>query len=81
MVYQNNVKRMICYVCVADIGNDLIAITSVKSLGLMGNIYFFFIGGMTNVMASMIVGMLNDLGLETLDDFHGIGRNYPITRL
>ncbi len=78
---QSNVKRMICYVCVADIGYNLIAITSVKPLGLMGNLFFFFVGGMTTALAFMTVGILNDMGLETLEDFSGIGRKYPATSL
>ncbi|MBO3803458.1 MAG: hypothetical protein JTT11_06235 [Candidatus Brockarchaeota archaeon] len=78
---QNNVKRMICYVCVADIGYNLAAITSVKPLGLLGNLYFFFVGGMTTALAFMVVGILNDLGFETIEDFSGIGRNYPTTSL
>ena len=31
---QQNVKRMISYVCIADIGYNLIAITSITSIGL-----------------------------------------------
>jgi len=78
---QTNVKRMISYVCVADIGYNLIAITSVTPLGLMGNLFFFFVGGMTTALAFMAVGILNALGLEKLNDFSGIGRKFPMTSL
>ncbi|RLI00833.1 hypothetical protein DRO38_05870 [Candidatus Bathyarchaeota archaeon] len=78
---QTDVKRMISYVCVADIGYNLIAITSVKPLGVMGNLFFFFIGGMTTALAFMAVGILNALGLEKLNDFSGIGRRFPMTGL
>mgnify|MGYP000008672313 CR=1 FL=1 len=78
---QTNVKRMISYVCVADIGYNLVAITSVKPLGLMGNLFFFFVGGMTTALAFMAVGILNNLGLKRLDDFSGIGRRFPMTSL
>jgi len=78
---QTNVKRMISYVCVADIGYNLIAITSVTPLGVMGNLFFFFVGGMTTALAFMAVGILNALGLEKLDDFSGIGRKFPMTSL
>jgi len=78
---QSNVKRMISYVCVADIGYNLVAITSVKSLGIMGNLFFFFVGGMTTALAFMVVGIFNDLGLKTLEDFSGIGRKFPMTSL
>ncbi len=78
---QNNVKRMISYVCVADIGYNLVAITSVKPLGVMGNLFFFFVGGMTTALAFMAVGILNRLGLKRLEDFSGIGRRFPMTSL
>jgi NADH:ubiquinone oxidoreductase subunit 2 (subunit N) len=38
---QTNVKRMISYVCIADIGYNLIAITSLTSIGLQGNLFFW----------------------------------------
>ncbi|HIE18322.1 TPA: NADH-quinone oxidoreductase subunit N [Candidatus Bathyarchaeota archaeon] len=78
---QTNVKRMISYVCIADIGYNLIAITSVTSLGVMGNLFFFFVGGMTTALAFMAVGILNAFGLEKLNDFSGIGRKFPLTSL
>ena len=78
---QNDVKRMISYVCIADIGYNLVAITSVKPLGVMGNLFFFFVGGMTTALAFMVVGILNDLGLKRLEDFSGIGRKFPMTSL
>jgi len=78
---QSNVKRMISYVCVADIGYNLVAITSVKPLGVMGNLFFFFVGGMTTALAFMAVGILNNLGLKRLEDFSGIGRRLPMTSL
>jgi len=78
---QTNVKRMISYVCIADIGYNLIAITSVTPLGVMGNLFFFFVGGMTTALAFMAVGILNNLGLEKLNDFSGIGRRFPMTSL
>lgn len=78
---QTNVKRMISYVCVADIGYNLIAITSVTPLGIMGNLYFFFVGGMTTALSFMAIGIINNMGLKTLDDFSGIGRKLPATSL
>ena len=76
---QRNVKRMVAYVCVADIGYNLIAITSVTPLGVMGNLYFFFVGGMTTALAFMAVGVMNRLGIENLDDFSGVGKEMPLT--
>jgi proton-translocating NADH-quinone oxidoreductase chain N len=78
---QENVKRLIAYICIADVGYNLVAITSVTSLGIMGNLYFFLIGGITTALSFMVVGILNRMGFETLDDFSGIGRKMPLTSL
>jgi proton-translocating NADH-quinone oxidoreductase chain N len=78
---ETNVKRMIAYVCIADVGYNLVAITSVTSLGIMGNLYFFLIGGLTTALSFMTVGILNSMGFETLEDFSGVGRRAPFTSL
>jgi proton-translocating NADH-quinone oxidoreductase chain N len=78
---QENVKRLIANVCIADVGYNLVAITSVTPLGIMGNLYFFLIGGITTALSFMAVGILNRVGFETLDDFSGIGRKMPLTSL
>ncbi|HVP93147.1 MAG TPA: NADH-quinone oxidoreductase subunit N [Acidobacteriota bacterium] len=78
---QRNVKRLMAYVCIADVGYNLVAITSVTPLGIMGNLYFFLIGGITTALAFMAVGILNRMGFETLDDFSGVGRKAPLTSL
>lgn len=78
---ERNVKRLIAYICIADVGYNLVAITSVTPLGIMGNLYFFLTGGITTALAFMTVGILNSMGYETLDDFSGIGRKMPLTSL
>lgn len=78
---ENDVKRLITYVCIADVGYNLIAITSVTSLGVIGNLYFFFIGGLTTALAFVTVGILNNAGCKTLKDLSGIGRRMPLTSL
>jgi proton-translocating NADH-quinone oxidoreductase chain N len=78
---QVNVKRMIANICIADVGYNLVAITSVTPLGIMGNLYFFLIGGITTALSFMAVGILNRMGFETLEDFSGVGRRMPLTSL
>ena len=78
---QNNVKRLIANICVADVGYNLVAITSVSSLGLIGNLYFFLIGGITTALAFMAVGVINSHGFKTLDDFSGLGKKMPLVSL
>jgi len=78
---QRNVRRMISYVCIADIGYNLVAITSATPLGLMGNLFFFLIGGLTTGLSFMTVGILNRRGLTDIEDFSGAGRRFPLTSI
>ena len=78
---QENVKRMISYVCIADIGYNLIAITSLTPIGLQGNLFFFFVAAMETALAFMVIGIFRKMGLETLDDLSGMGRKMPLTSL
>jgi proton-translocating NADH-quinone oxidoreductase chain N len=78
---QNDIKRLIAYICVADVGYNLVAITSVTSLGIAGNLYFFLIGGLTTALAFMAIGIMNRYGFKTLDDFRGIGKKMPLVSL
>ena len=78
---QNDVKRLIAYICVADVGYNLVSITSVSALGLDGNLYFFLIGGLTTALAFMVIGIINSHGIKTLDDFAGLGKKMPLVSL
>jgi proton-translocating NADH-quinone oxidoreductase chain N len=78
---QNDVKRLVAYICVADVGYNLVAISSVTSLGLIGNLYFFLIGGITTALAFMAVGIINSHGFKSLDDFSGLGMKMPLVCL
>jgi proton-translocating NADH-quinone oxidoreductase chain N len=78
---QKNVKVLIGYICVADVGYNLVAITSLTPDGLRGNLYFFLIGGITTALAFMAVGIINHYGFKTLKDFSGIGRKMPLASL
>jgi len=78
---ERNVKRLFAYICIADVGYNLVAITSVTPLGIMGNLYFFLAGGITTALSFMAVGIFNSMGFKTLDDFSGVGRKMPLTSL
>jgi proton-translocating NADH-quinone oxidoreductase chain N len=78
---QNDIKRLIAYICVADVGYNLVAISSVTELGLAGNLYFFLIGGLTTALAFMAIGIMNSHGFKTLDDFQGLGKKMPYVSL
>ncbi len=75
---QNNVKRLIANICVADVGYNLVAITTTTSIGLQANLYFFLIGGLTTALGFMTIGVINHYGFKTLNDFSGIGRKMPL---
>jgi len=76
---QRNIKRLIANVCIADVGYNLIAITSFTPLGLAGNLYFFLVGGITTALAFMVVGVFNSFGINSLQDLSGCGRKMPFT--
>ncbi len=78
---QFNIKRLMAYICVADVGYNLVAITSATTLGLAGNLYFFLIGGLTTALAFMAVGIINRQGIHTLEDFKGVGKKMPLSSL
>jgi proton-translocating NADH-quinone oxidoreductase chain N len=78
---QDNVKRLIANICVADVGYNLVGITSVTALGLTGNLYFFLMGGITTALSFMAVGLISRHGFKTFDDFSGLGKKMPFVSL
>jgi NADH-quinone oxidoreductase subunit N len=78
---QFNVKRLMAYICVADVGYNLVAITSATELGLAGNLYFFLIGGLTTALAFMAIGIINKHGFHSLEDFKGVGKRMPLSSI
>ena len=78
---QDNVKRLIANICVADVGYNLVGITSVTALGLTGNLYFFLMGGITTALSFMAVGVISRYGFRTFEDFSGLGKKMPYVSL
>ncbi|MBN1357314.1 hypothetical protein JW988_00955 [Candidatus Bathyarchaeota archaeon] len=78
---QDNVKRLIANICVADVGYNLVGITSVTALGLTGNLYFFLMGGITTALSFMAVGVASRYGFRTLEDFSGLGKKMPLVSI
>ena len=78
---EKNVKRLVAYICVADVGYNLIAISSMTPLGVMANLYFFLVGGITTALAFMAVGILNRYGFQSIDDFNGLAKIAPWTSI
>ena len=78
---QDDVKRLIGNICVADVGYNLVAITSVSVLGIQGNLYFFLIGGMTTAVSFMALGIINHYGFRKIEEFSGLGWKMPLVCL
>jgi proton-translocating NADH-quinone oxidoreductase chain N len=78
---QTDVKRLIAYICVADVGYNLVAISSVTALGITSNLYFFLIGGITTALAFMAIGVINSHGFKSLNDMSGLGTKMPFACL
>jgi NADH-quinone oxidoreductase subunit N len=78
---QNNIKILIGNICVADVGYNLVAITSVtpSGIGMQGNLYFFLLGGITTAAAFMVVGVMNHYGIKSFKDMAGLARKMPLS--
>ena len=48
---------------------------------MLGNLYFFLIGGITTALAFMTIGIINSHGFKTMDDFSGLGKKMPLVCL
>ncbi|MBN2150818.1 MAG: NADH-quinone oxidoreductase subunit N [Candidatus Lokiarchaeota archaeon] len=78
---ERNLKKLIANICIADVGYNLVAIASDTALGIMGNLYFFLVGGITTALAFMVVGIMNQHGIKSLEDLSGLGKRMPLTSL
>lgn len=79
-VFQDNVKRMLAYSSVAQIGYITLGISLDSRLGLTGAIVHLFNHGlMKGALFLLIGGVALKLGSVKLDDIAGVGRRMPLT--
>lgn len=79
-VFQNNVKRMLAYSSLAQIGYIVLGITLVNVTGLTGGIIHLFNHALIKGALFMAVGMVvYQTGSANLSAFRGLGRRMPLT--
>jgi len=79
-VFQNNVKRMLAYSSVAQIGYIVLGISFVSVSGLTGGIVHLMNHGLMKCTLFMAMGCVSlRVGSVHIDDLRGIGRRMPVT--
>jgi len=79
-IFQRNVKRMLAYSSVAQIGYMMLGVSFVSQTGLSGTIVHLFNHALLKAALFMALGaMLLRVGSPLLDDLRGIGRQMPWT--
>ncbi|MGY8993458.1 MAG: monovalent cation/H+ antiporter subunit D family protein [Rhodospirillales bacterium] len=79
-IFQNNVKRMLAYSSIAQIGYMVLGISLYSVTGLAGGIIHLFNHAMTKGALFLALGcMFYRFGSLTLNDLAGMGRRMPLT--
>ena len=79
-VFQTNIKRMLAFSSIAQIGYMLLGMAMLNVTGLSATIVHLFNHGITKAALFMGVGaMVMHTGSAFLDDLNGLGRKMPFT--
>ena len=79
-IFQNNIKRMLAYSSVAQVGYIILGISFVSMTGLTGAIVHLFNHAlMKGALFLAMGGIAMRLGSVNLDDMRGLGKRMPIT--
>jgi len=79
-IFQTNVKRMLAYSSVAQIGYIMLGIALVSQTGLTGGISHLFNHAMIKGCLFLAVGcMVYSTGITRIEQMAGIGRTMPLT--
>ena len=79
-IFQNNIKRMLAYSSIAQIGYMILGISLATVAGLTGGIVHLFNHALMKGLLFMAVGAIAfRIGTVRLDDIAGLGRRMPLT--
>lgn len=78
---QTNVKRMFAYSIIGQSGYIMIALAAVNKFGLVGGLFHSFTHSFMVIGAFFIAAVLGMKGLETIDDYKGLGKRSPFLAL
>jgi len=79
-IYQTNIKRMLAYSSIAQIGYIVLGLSIASTTGISGGIIHLFNHALMKGLAFMAVGcIVLRCGAPMLSDFAGMGRKMPVT--
>ena len=79
-VFQNNIKRMLAYSSIAQIGYMMLGIGLVSITGLTGTLVHLFNHALIKGALFLAIGcVVYQLGSVELEDFRGLGKRMPFT--
>lgn len=79
-IFQVNIKRMLAYSSVAQIGYIVLGLTIASTTGVAGGVIHLFNHALMKGLAFMAVGcIVLRMGTPLLSDFAGLGRKMPVT--
>ena len=79
-VFQNNIKRMLAYSSVAQVGYMILGISFVSMTGLTGGIVHLFNHAlMKGALFLVMGGIALRIGSVNIDDMRGLGKRMPVT--
>ncbi len=81
-IKQTEIKRMLAYSSVSQIGYVLLGVILMTPLGLVGGVVHIFNHAIMKVTLFLCAGaFIHQTGLRKLDDLRGIGKRMPLTTL
>jgi NADH-quinone oxidoreductase subunit N len=79
---QTNLKRMLGYSSVAQLGYIVIGLAAGTLLGFQAVIFYALAYALSNIGAFTAISVLRDAGVkEELEDYRGLGRRHPLAAL
>ncbi len=79
-IYQKEIKRVVAYSTVAQMGYIFFGIGLGTEMGLMVSLFHVFAHALTKAMLFLCVGsMIEQSGYKYKDEFRGIGKEMPVT--
>ena len=79
-IFQNNIKRMLAYSSIAQIGYMLLGISFASVNGLTGGIVHLFNHGLMKCALFLAMGcIVHRIGSVHIHELHGLGRQMPFT--
>lgn len=81
-VYQRDVKRILAYSSIAQVGYIVLGISFVTSAGLVGGVVHLINHALIKLTLFMAVGcVVFRVGFSSISSFNGLGRQMPLTML